>query len=297
MSISPDTGGAYRTLILGSATVDVVLEVERLPKRIMDMHADSQRFTLGGCACNVFGAMRRCGSRPLLAVPIGTGPFAQMVREALPSEDVILFSGTEENGCCYCFVEPDGERTFLSVRGAEYRYRSEWLRSLPVAGFKQVYVCGIDLEEPANGCVLDFLEANQTLQICFAPGPRLSFLPDFVWERLWKLHPLLHLNAKEARMLSGRGSFKQAAERLFAKTQAPVIITCGEQGSMGFDGSRFFHAPAEPVKVTDTIGAGDAHAGACLHALENGEFSFEMLRKANQIAAMAVQESGALAIK
>ena len=31
-----------------------------------------------------------------------------------------------ENGCCYCFVDQTGERTFASYHGAEYLFQKEW---------------------------------------------------------------------------------------------------------------------------------------------------------------------------
>ena len=41
---------------------------------------------------------------------------------------------------------------------------------------------------------------------------------------------------------------------------------------------------AVPCDIIDTIGAGDAHAGACLHALEQGMDLEQMLQQAAGIA-------------
>ena len=85
-----------------------------------------------------------------------------------------------------------------------------------------------------------------------------------------------------------------ALRQLYAQTHAPVILTMGERGSMAYDGKRLVRAAACPCRVVDTIGAGDAHAGACLAMLEKGASIEEMLRQANALAARAVSGAGAL---
>ena len=47
------------------------------------------------------------------------------------------------------------------------------------------------------------------------------------------------------------------------------------------------------MEVTDTIGAGDAHAGACLYALSQGMTLSEMLELADATAERALRCAGA----
>ena len=62
------------------------------------------------------------------------------------------------------------------------------------------------------------------------------------------------------------------------------------------DGDGFRIVPACPVeRVTDTVGAGDAHAGALLLALSRGEPLARAVALADRAAALAVQTEGSTA--
>ena len=78
------------------------------------------------------------------------------------------------NGCCYCFVESGGERTFIVDHGAEYLFQPEWFDLLDPADYSCVYVCGLEVEEPTGVNLISWLEKNPGLPICYAPGPRAA---------------------------------------------------------------------------------------------------------------------------
>jgi sugar/nucleoside kinase (ribokinase family) len=62
---------------------------------------------------------------------VGSGLYGNRVRDALHAEGIEPFVRLEEeNGCCYCLVEPGGERTFLSLHGAEYRFSRSWMTNV-----------------------------------------------------------------------------------------------------------------------------------------------------------------------
>ena len=71
-----------------------------------------------------------------------------------------LFASDEENGCCYCLIEPDGERTLPLRARREYRFQAQWLSRLDLDPFDWLYLCGIDLEEAQNECLVRFASAS-----------------------------------------------------------------------------------------------------------------------------------------
>ena len=122
-----------RLLFIGSTVADVVLRTPCLPVTGQDVNLLSQRVSLGGCAYNAFHTARLTGQADCtLFSPIGSGVWGDFVRHALAERGVVSAAPQvdEPNGCCYCLVEPDGERTFLCEHGAEYRFRAEWFDSL-----------------------------------------------------------------------------------------------------------------------------------------------------------------------
>ena len=78
-----------------------------------------------------------------------------------------------ENGCCYCLVDENGERTFLSVHGAEYTFNHEWMENIDISQISMIYVCGLEIEEPTGDDLISWLEQHRGPQIFFAPGPRI----------------------------------------------------------------------------------------------------------------------------
>lgn len=283
-------------LVLGSACVDVLLRVPHLPRSQEDLQPQGQRFTVGGCAFNAAWALGRGGADVTFVTPVGLrglfGPFVLERLKTLPWARPVTLPD-RENGCCYCLVEPGGERTFLAVHGAEYSFDPAWMAPYRDRRFAWAYVCGLELGEPTGEALTAWLEGAGIGRILFAPGPHLKQIPPERVRRLLALAPLLHLNRDEALALSGKGTLPDAAASLFARTGQPIVVTLGADGAAVFDGDGLRIAPACPAeRVVDTVGAGDAHAGTLLLALSRGEPIDRALALANRAAALAVQTEG-----
>ena len=120
-----------KVLVIGSAVVDVVIHLPHLPEKSEDVHVTSQKMSLGGCAYNASDTIRHFKVPYIPFFPVGTGAYGDFVRNALAERGIVspVPKPETENGCCYCFVEDDGERTFACYHGAEYRFQNaetEW---------------------------------------------------------------------------------------------------------------------------------------------------------------------------
>lgn len=51
-------------LVIGSTCVDVIIRVDHLPRTEENLHPESQRFAIGGCAYNVANILGRAARRP-----------------------------------------------------------------------------------------------------------------------------------------------------------------------------------------------------------------------------------------
>lgn len=95
-----------------------------------------------------------------------------------------------------------------------------------------------------------------------------------------------------ARAFTRQTSLEFALRHLLMEGPRWAVITCGEQGSLGYDGTRFYKVPAFTVRVVDTTGAGDVFHGAFLHAyLQGGDFG-ENLKFASAAAALKCEQLG-----
>jgi sugar/nucleoside kinase (ribokinase family) len=284
-----------KLLFIGSTVADVVLRIPALPQSGDDLRLDSQQVTLGGCAYNAFSAARITGNcECVLASPVGVGPWGEWVSQALADRGITsVMPRTEEaNGCCYCLVTPDGERSFLFEHGAEYFFQPEWFDALKDE-YAAVYFCGLEIEETTGDVLLDYLERRPPRRLYFAPGPRLCRIPPRKMARIIALRPVFHLSEVEAAQFTRCDDYHEAAALIRSLTGNDVIITLGAQGAYCLDENSGALIPGIPVQVADTIGAGDSHIGAVIAAQAEGLSLQDAVRRANRVSAAVVSQIGA----
>lgn len=284
-----------RLLFIGASVADVVLRVPALPEPGDDLVVREQSIRLGGCCCNACRAAMLAGtSECALFSPVGSGVWGDWVRAALAREGLTtpIPPVDDPNGCCYCLVTPDGERSFLCHQGAEYRFLPEWFDAL-AGDWDGVYLCGLEVELPTGGVILDWLERHPPRRLFFAPGPRLCRIPPEKMARVMALRPVFHLSAVEATQFTRADDVPGAAARIRGLTDSPVIVTMGPEGAYVLTESGGTQVPGVPARVVDTIGAGDAHIGAMMAAVAEGLPLIDAARRANRVAAAVVAQSGA----
>ena len=284
-----------RLLFIGSTVADVVLRVPALPTPGDDLVISQQRVSLGGCACNACRAAMLAGtSECTLFSPVGTGIWGDWVRGAMARSGLTtpIPPVEDPNGCCYCLVTPDGERSFLCDQGAEYRYLPAWFDALE-DGFDGVYLCGLEVEQTTGDVILDWLERHPPRRLFFAPGPRLCRIPPEKMARVMALHPIFHLSAVEATQFARADDVPEAAARIRRLTDSPVIVTMGPEGAYVLTDEDGELVPGVPARVVDTIGAGDAHIGTVMAAVAEGLSLTGAVLRANRVAAAVVGQSGA----
>ncbi|MDL2205681.1 PfkB family carbohydrate kinase [Eubacteriales bacterium OttesenSCG-928-N13] len=285
-----------KALIMGSTVADIIINLNQLPGTAEDVHVISQRTQLGGCAFNVSDIFRHADAPHLLFSPVGSGIYGDFVRDEMNRRGIerVIPDQVEENGCCYCFVESGGERTFISHRGAEYRFKTEFFDRIDPSEYGCAYVCGLEIEEPESLSMIHFLQENPKIRVYFAPGPRIMKLPAERMAALFAMGPVLHLNEREAHEYTGL-PMESAALWLQHKTGADVVITLGARGAYCLpEQGEGQLVPPSSVTVVDTIGAGDAHIGALMAYRENGRALVEATSIANRVAGLVVSRRGAL---
>lgn len=285
-----------QTLVIGSTVLDIIIHISHLPSSQEDLNIQNQTLSLGGCAFNVYHTIDLFGIPSLLCSPVGSGFFGDYVAKELAKRGLTPFIRIpdKDNGCCYCYVDPRGERSFLSCHGAEYEFYEYFLDSIDMDNFDSIYISGLEIEEETGSNLIRFLEKHSDRDIFFAPGPRLLHIPEERMNSLFALSPVLHLNRNELLSFTGTDSIEEGAALIYRKNRNLVIVTDGRDGSYGYDGKDLIHISAVPAETVDTIGAGDSHMGAFIAASKQGFSTAESLRIANQISSKVVATEGAL---
>ena len=68
-----------------------------------------------------------------------------------------------------------------------------------------------------------------------------------------------------------------------------AVVTFGEDGSLAWDGERFYVGGIEKAEVVNTVGAGDSFIAGFLYGILNGKSIDECLKKGAEVAASVVQ--------
>ena len=280
-----------KCLVIGSTVCDIMIYLDTLPGRQGDAHIEEQVWSVGGCAFNVTSVLHHLGIPYDFISPLGRGVYGDFVRSELARigiESPVQLDGV--NGCCYCFVEADGERTFLSDHGVEYQFDAVWLENYALDTYDFIYVCGLEVEEPTGRDLVDFLQ-EVTSPILFAPGPRGHLIEKSRLEALLDRSPILHLNEIEACQLAGVKELKEAISLLHRRKGQLVIVTQGEEGVLAYDGE-WYQQVSYPSQVVDTIGAGDSHVGGFMAARSSGHTVAQSLDFANRVSSHVVSTKG-----
>ncbi|MFL6100458.1 MAG: PfkB family carbohydrate kinase [Actinomycetales bacterium] len=296
--------------VLGSILVDLTVDVPALPARGGDVLASATRTGAGG-GVNLATAVARQGIPCVYGGPHGTGPYGDLVRAALATEGIGTVSAARtdgDTGFCITLVEPDGERTFVTMPGVEAELRPGDLAAMlaavaPGTG-DLLALSGYDLAYPVSGPVLaDWVSQlpPDGPRVVLDPGPLVADIArghlTAALPHLW----LLTLNQREARLFSRAGDASgrelvDAVRRVPAlRPETLVVVREGAAGCVAAGGALGDEArsfPAPEVTAVDTTGAGDTHTGVLLAALADGDDVPAALTRANRAAAMSVTRRG-----
>jgi len=195
-----------------------------------------------------------------------------------------------DTGWPLALVEPDGERTFVTVTGADAIVGPEALRSLAYREGDAVYVSGYDLAYPDAGPAIAEHVAGLALDLVVVldPGPLVADIETGRLEAVLRRIDVLSLNEREAKAAGG-------LDTLMGRVQpgTTVVLRHGPNGAtIHRAGSDAQSVPSVSVRAVDTSGAGDVHVGANLAGLARGMSWPDAVLFANRVAAYAVSRPG-----
>ena len=158
-----------RVLIIGSAFVDMVINVQEMPRAGADVEGDYRCTTVGGCSFNVADVLYKLDLPFESYMPVGEGRFADLVAQALTERGYPVHreAGEGDNGWCLSLADASGERTFISMFGLERRMKPDWFVRFDIESFDYFYVSGYQAEGENGRVILEALSASaQTPSWC-----------------------------------------------------------------------------------------------------------------------------------
>ena len=282
--------------VLGAAYIDQIIELPALPVRGGDVEATSKLMNIGGCALNVATSLRRLDYTSTNALLIGNGIGSNQIngflkRRGLES-DLAPIEG--DNGWCLALVEPDGERTFVTVTGVENNWTEDILQQLDIPAGCLLFVSGYQLAVPAGEAIVTWLESiSVPIDLVVDFGPRIDSIPASLMSRVLELEPIVTVNRAEATALGIRENIRKRADAWSAKHRCPLIVRLDKDGAYFHQSTtNFGYVDALPAVVKDTIGAGDSHAAGVLAGLSADWELPDAIALGNAIASYVVGQVG-----
>ncbi|SEJ29270.1 Sugar or nucleoside kinase, ribokinase family [Propionispira arboris] len=284
-----------KILILGSAVIDVIINIERLPKAGEDITGVQKGQNVGGCAYNVAKILKHLQIKHDLCVPVGNGPYADIIKSELynRNQSILIEDTSADNGYSLSLVEADGERTFITVDGIETKWSSSWFENIDIQIYDYIYISGYGFQDAndSGDVILSFIRHKRMdCQLILDPGPRL--IGKRFKDEVLKMNTILELNEQEAKALAENEDIFLAVEQLYAVTQNPIIVTMGSKGTLCYTSGKSELVPVQIVKAIDTIGAGDSHTAAFIAGIAAGYELRDACVLANDIASRVVQHVG-----
>lgn len=294
ITLIPTLKNQRQLCLIGAAVVDIVTETPALPKRGTDVELTEKGIHVGGCALNIAIALKKLGVESINALPIGQGKWADIITTAMAKKGLTshLQDPSGDNGWCLALVEPDGERTFLSVSGVENNWNQQALDQLDLKDNAIIYLSGYQLSSGCGEEIVSWLETlPNSIELFIDFGPRIGDIPKPLFDRLIKLKPTVSLNRQEAEVL-GMQDINTFVEQWHNTYRCPLILRIDSDGALFATHDGYGNVAPFKATVVDTIGAGDTHAGGVLAGLASGWELPDAILLGNAVASYVVSHVG-----
>ncbi|GAC1445687.1 MAG: ribokinase [Chloroflexota bacterium] len=281
--------------VLGSANMDLLARVERLPGAGETVLSTGFLRAPGGKGANQAVAAARAGSTVAFIGKVGADLFGTYLIDNLQAAGVQTQQTTIEEdaptGMALISVDRHGENCIVVVPGANSAIStSDVVNARAVIARSSVLVAQLEISlDAVLRAALLAKDAGATVILNASPARALT-------TELLRVVDVLVVNREEIGLVSGMGSPVEpstAASMLCAAGVGGVIVTLGSEGAVVTTPSGTTDIPSYHVEVVDTTAAGDAFVGNLAHALEKGEPLLQASKYASAAAAWSIGRSGA----
>jgi len=265
---------------LGIIPLDQALVVDEFPRPGGKLTTTEWLVTGGGPVPNCLFGLSRLGYKTALIAArgddlLGTKSLQDLKSTGMNLEYVITKSGPSDTAVGL-IERGTGRRTFVLCRKLEVKPRDITLDSLPLP--RLIHLDGRDL-----AACLKLARWGHRV------GATITFDIGSVRGDVSPILPLIdHLVVADSFALpfTRTRSARAAIRKLSQLCPGSIVVTEGEQGSVGFEKGHFHRQPAFEVRCVDATGAGDLFHTGYLHGLLQGWDMIKSLRFGAATAAL-----------
>jgi len=229
---------------------------------------------VGGSCLNIATAIGRLGVPAGFVSGVSTDMFGEMITAHMTESGVDISRVTRSaRETTLAFVKYSGTsaRYVFYDEGSAARMWGFEPARVSLAGIQALHFGSTTLiNEPSAGETRRLVEAARgNATIAFDPNCRPSLIADVgayrrSMEALIGLADIVKVSTEDLDYLRPGAMVENAASDWLGKGAALVIVTDGAAGATAYRRGGKVHRPAHPVRVVDTIGAGDTFHAAML---------------------------------
>lgn len=282
-------------VVVGSINADLSVTVARHPNPGETLLGTGGGISAGGKGANQAVAAARLGAEVTLVGAVGRDAYAEPALRHLREAGVDLSAVAETGqvtGLAVITVDVAGENTIIVVPGANATVDATYVTAhAELIGQAEIVL--LQGEIPADGFAEAVRLARGRVVVNLAP------VIDVDARALLRADPIM-ANEHEAGLLLeqlGAGISSDIPEELVSALLdagfPSVVLTIGARGALVGDASGLTKIPTPRITPVDTVGAGDAFAGAFVARLVAGDDLVTASRHAARVGAFAATGHGA----
>ena len=296
MSLLPPITG--RVLVAGDIMTDIVVKPEGPAVKGSDRRA-AVSVVDGGSAANQAAWLAASGVPVALFARVGAGDLDTVTRRLTDAgvEPLVAGDRGRQSGRLVTLVDPGGERTFFTDRGANLALTYADLSPHWRTGTGLLVLSGYSFFVPGpRTCVVRMIGAARERKLpIVVDAASAGFLAEWGGRAFleWTAGiDMVVANEDEAVVITGKSDPHDQLSAL-AKTYPFAVVKHGAKGSFALKrGEAPVFAEAVPADPVDTTGAGDAFLAGFIARWRSGGGLAESLASGNRLGALAVTQIG-----
>ena len=259
-------------LAIGNLTLDVMHEVDRVPKLDQTGLVLCNNIYFGGRAGNIAVLGARLGLHVAIASIVGgdfirSGYKSYLLRHRV-NVDKVKIRKTEQCAKTLVFRQRDRKQAYFFQPNIQQHSHILDFRKEELEKFKMIYLTSFNSEKSVKELMKKLKRFDN---IFFGFGEEIYRKSEGFLRTAIEISSYLHLNEIEFKTLLRKMKISAITEILDMGTRLKfVCVSLGEKGSIIYTGDKKYEIAAVPAKkVVSTLGAGDAYVVGLIYGIIN----------------------------
>ncbi|MBO5214644.1 MAG: ribokinase [Clostridia bacterium] len=281
--------------VLGSINMDMVAQVDRIPKIGETLGSNKFYVNQGGKGANQAVAIAKLGGNVKMIGKVGNDANGQFLLSSLSSNgvDIECVSVADANSGIAMIAVENGDNRIIFDAGAN-SHVTEGDVDIGLADASENDILIMQLEIPME--IVEYASSvakEKGMTVILNPAPAKSLSP-----LLLQNVDIIAPNESETKILTDIEVVDEvhltlAVRALYKTGVKKVVVTMGEKGSAVAEGQTITYIEPRKVNAVDTTSAGDTFIGALALCLAQGKGMVESAQFASVASSVTVTREGA----